>query len=314
MRIAGTVALGLAVACGTPQPTTPASDAAPAGSGSSVTMADAAPAGPPSCAGMSAQPLDATWMIDVAGTQRSADVHVPTSYATTTPTAVVLDFHGLYGNAADEEALTSVDVNADAAGFIAVHPQSATSPGSWNAGSCCGSASANNVDDMAYVAALLDALEAKLCVDPSRVFAMGMSNGGYMSHRLGCEMADRIAAIGPVAGAIALSSCTPSRPVPVFEIHGDADPLVPYSYGKQSAADWTAIDGCTTTTTSYQQGVATCVTHGGCTSGADVTFCTIAGGGHQWPGGETLPLLGKNTTDLDATGAIWTFFAAHPKP
>jgi polyhydroxybutyrate depolymerase len=285
---------------------------APAGSGAPPPpMIDATPTA--RCAGRTAQPLDATWPVLVAGVQRSANVHVPASYDPAIPTPVVLDFHGLGGDAVMEAALTSANAEADSQGFISVHPQSVTTPGSWNAGACCGGASANGIDDMAYVSALLDALDAQMCVDDSRVFAMGMSNGAYMAHRLGCELADRIAAIGPVAGGIAVT-CTPSRPVPVFEVHGNADPIVSYTFGQQSAADWAQLNGCTTTATTYQNGTATCVTRGGCTAGADVTFCTIDKGGHQWPGGITIPLLGNNTNDLHATDAIWTFFAVHAKP
>jgi polyhydroxybutyrate depolymerase len=315
MRIRGAVAaawvVGCAAGCNAPHVGILGVDAT---GGSAAPPTVDAPGAAASCAGRTAQPLDATWTITVAGAQRTADVHVPASYDPTTPTAVVLDFHGLGGTAAQEAALTGANAEADAQGFVSVHPQSATNPGSWNAGSCCGTASLDNIDDMSYVTALLDQLDAQLCVDDNRVFSMGMSNGAYMSHRLGCELADRIAAIGPVAGAIAVATCTPSRPVPVFEVHGNADPIVPYAYGQQSVADWVALDGCTTTATTYQNGAATCVTNGGCTVGADVTFCTIAGGGHQWPGGETIPLLGSNTTDLDATDALWTFFAAHPEP
>lgn len=276
-------------------------DAAPAADAPVVVTA--------ACNGKQAQPLDATWMI---GT-RPVQVHVPASYDPTRATPVVIDIHGLSMDASSEAALTSVNAKADAKGFISVHPQGATTPGSWNAGACCGTAPSLNIDDMGYLSAVLDKLAAQLCVDDHRIYAMGMSNGGYMSHRLGCELADRFAAIGPVAGGIAVT-CDPSRPVPVFEVHGTADPLVNYDFGKQSADWWKQHNGCTTTTQSYQKGVATCTTYGGCTDGADVVWCSIAGGGHQWPGGQTLPLLGNNTDDLDATDAIWSFFAAHPKP
>jgi polyhydroxybutyrate depolymerase len=227
---------------------------------------------------------------------------------------VVIDLHGLGGDGPAEEMLTSSNEKGDSAGFISVHPSGATTPGSWNAGGCCGTAPSQNIDDIGFMKALVDELDAKLCVDDARVYAMGMSNGAYMSHRLGCEMADRFAAIGPVSGGIAVAPCSPSRPVPVFAIHGNADPLVSFTFGQESADAWAQGNGCTTMSTTYQHGTVTCVTHGGCTAGADVTFCTVAAGGHQWPGGQTLPLLGNNTTDIDATDAIWTFFAAHPKP
>jgi polyhydroxybutyrate depolymerase len=279
-------------------------------------MADGSTIIPPpkDCAGRTAQPLDATWTVMVGTTARTTLVHVPASYDPAVPTPVVIDLHGLGGDGAMEAALTSANAKSDTAGFISVHPNGATVPGSWNAGGCCGTAPSQNIDDIGFMKQLVDDLDAKLCVDDARVFAMGMSNGGYMSHRIGCELADRFAAIGPVAGGIATATCAPSRPVPVFAIHGNADPLVEYSFGQSSANAWATGNGCTTTTTTYTNGVASCVTHGGCTAGADVVFCTIDQGGHQWPGGETLPLLGNNTTDIIATDAIWTFFVAHPKP
>jgi polyhydroxybutyrate depolymerase len=291
-----------------PEPGDTTTDAAPV-------VADGSANAPVGCGGRTAQPLDATWTVMVGTTARTTLVHVPASYDPSKPTPVVIDLHGLGGDAAMEAGLTSANAKSDAVGFISVHPDGATSPiNSWNAGGCCGTAPSQDIDDIGFMKQLVDDLEAKLCVDDARVYAMGMSNGGYMSHRIGCELADRFAAIGPVAGGIAVQPCSPSRPMPVFAIHGNADPLVQYSFGQSSADAWATGNGCTTTTTTYQQGVATCVTRGGCTAGADVVFCTIDQGGHQWPGGETLPLLGNNTTDLNATDAIWTFFAAHPKP
>ena len=308
-----TTVLALLVACSSPHGA--AVDGGGGGGGGATDGGGSGSAigGGRACTGKAAQPLDATWTVMVGSAARTALVHVPASYDPTTPTPVVLDFHGLTGTAAQEAMLTGADAEADTAGFISVHPQSATAIGSWNAGACCGDASTQNLDDMGYVSALLDELDAQLCVDDARVYSMGMSNGGYMSHRLGCELADRIAAIGPVAGGIAVT-CQPTRPVPVFEVHGDADPLVSYTFGQQSAAQWATMNGCTTMSTTFQNGVVTCVTQSGCTAGADVTFCTVSGGGHQWPGGQTLPFLGSNTDDLHATDAIWQFFAAHPKP
>ncbi|MBA3464054.1 MAG: hypothetical protein H0T46_29120 [Deltaproteobacteria bacterium] len=76
---------------------------------------------------------------------------------------------------------------------------------------------------------------------------------------------------------------------------------------------WKGKNCCTTTSQTYQQGDVTCVTHGGCTDGADVTLCTVQDGGHQWPGGDTLPFLGKKSDNIIATDALWTFVAAHPR-
>jgi polyhydroxybutyrate depolymerase len=307
MRVVVIVLVAACHAAGSPSGSVDV-DAPPMADGSAVMMP------PMDCSSRTAQPLDATWTVMVGTTARTTLVHVPASYDPMVPTPVVIDLHGLAGDGAMEAALTSANAKSDMAGFISVHPNGATVPGSWNAGGCCGTAPSQNIDDIGFMKQLVDDLDAKLCVDDARVFAMGMSNGGYMAHRIGCELADRFAAIGPVAGGIATATCAPSRPVPVFAIHGNADPLVEYSFGQSSANAWATGNGCTTTTTTYTNGVASCVTHGGCTAGADVVFCTIDQGGHQWPGGETLPLLGNNTTDINATDAIWTFFVAHPKP
>jgi polyhydroxybutyrate depolymerase len=106
----------------------------------------------------------------------------------------------------------------------------------------------NGVDDVAFTRGMLDRLEADLCVDPRRVFATGMSNGGFMSHRLACEMSDRIAAVAPVSGVNTLATCTPTRAVSVLDFHGTADPTVPYAGGtefhwpsvEQSTSGWIA--------------------------------------------------------------------------
>lgn len=95
-------------------------------------------------------------------------------------------------------------------------------------------------------------------------------------------------------------------------VNGTDDTLSTYQYVDEAVDYWKTKNGCTTTATTYSQGDATCVTHGGCTGGADVVLCTIQGGGHQWPGGDTLPFLGKKSDNLDATDALWTFFVAHP--
>jgi len=272
-----------------------------------------APTNATACAGMQAQPLDATWTVNVGGTNRTAEVHVPASYDPAHPTPVVLDFHGRLGDGAGEAALNNSIAKSDAEGFIVVHPESGTSPTSWNAGTCCDPASTNNVDDVGFTTALLDQMNAQLCVDPDRVYAMGMSNGAYFSHTLACELGNRIAAIAPVAGLLLQSPCSPARPMPSLMVNGTADPLSEYQYVPESVQFWTDFNHCTTMATTYQNGTATCVTHGGCDAGADVELCTIQDGGHQWPGGETIPLLGNNTTDIIATDAIWSFFVAHPR-
>lgn len=265
------------------------------------------------CDGKTSQPLDATWNITVGSATRVARVHVPASYDPSKRTPLVLDIHGRTQNASGEMSLTHSIPKSDAAGFIAIYPESATSPTSWNSGTCCEPATTNNLDDTGFFRKLLDEAEAKLCIDTSRVYMMGMSNGGYQSHRMGCELADRVAAIGPVAGLLLFQGCSPTKPMPVMMVNGTSDSLSQYQYVASGVNFWKNKNQCTTMTTTYQNGDATCVTHGGCTGGADVVLCTIQDGGHQWPGGEEIPFLGKKSNDLIATDALWDFFVAHPR-
>ncbi|MGE0547890.1 MAG: PHB depolymerase family esterase [Kofleriaceae bacterium] len=276
---------------------------------------DATDTGPVSatCEGRMTQPLNATWTIEANGGSRTARVHVPASYDPSVRTAVVLNFHGRTGSGSQQAAMTHMLAKSDAEGFIVVHPEAMTSPTSWNGGpGCCDPAYADDVNDVGFVRKLLDEVDAKLCVDPDRVFATGFSNGGYLAHRLGCELSDRIAAISSVAGLIGVTSCGATRPVPVLDVHGTEDPLVYHSLVGQTIQYWSTHNGCTGMQTSYQNGAAKCVTHSGCDRAANVVQCTITGGGHQWPGGEALPSLGVKSDDLIATDAIWTFFAEHP--
>lgn len=267
------------------------------------------------CTGKTTQARDATWTISVNGTNRQAKVHVPASYDPAKRTPVVINLHGRTSNGTQQAWLSRMIAKSDAAGFVVVHPESSTSPTSWNSGAgCCDPAYSAHVDDLGFMTSLLAELESRVCVDPDRVFADGLSNGGYLAHTLGCEMSDRIAAIGAVAGVLQLNTCHVTRPMPVFDVHGTADTLVSYSWVDSTIDFWSGANGCTTTATTYQQGDATCVTHGGCDAGAEVVLCTIDQGGHQWPGGETAPFLGYKSDDLIATDAMWEFFVAHPRP
>jgi len=127
---------------------------------------------------------DLDWTLKVGGMDRIAHVHVPKGYDPTKAVPVVLNFPRLTSNGQRAEPARAHDRQADAASFIAVHPEGTGSTPSWNAGACCGDAAANAVDDSAFVGKIIDELESKLCVDSHRIFATGMSNGGFLSHRL----------------------------------------------------------------------------------------------------------------------------------
>lgn len=284
------------------------------------------------CSGKTLSAGDTAFSLMSGGLTRSGLLHVPASYDASLGSMLVLNFHGYTSNSAEEVVLTRMNASSDARGYIVAYPDGVGA--SWNAGDCCGDAWNNSVDDVQFVRDLLARLESEYCIDPKRVFATGMSNGGFFSHRLGCDLSDKIAAIAPVAGVLGIprATCNPRRPVPVLEFHGTADPIVPYNGGTpispvnfggpvvfrsvvESIAAWRTKNDCLGTGKNiYSQGDATCVDYDTCSAGADVTLCTIDGGGHTWPGGVPIAILGKTSTDISATDTMIDFFAAHPMP
>lgn len=287
----------------------------PAASDDESPQSDAAPPQPDldaavvstSCSGLAAQPRDRDWTIQSDGRTRTFRVHVPPSYDTTSPTPLVVSFHGLTGTAAQQQGLSRMNELADEAGFVVVYPQGVSN--SWNAGTCCGTATSSNVDDVGFVDDLLDAVAAELCIDPARVYATGMSNGGHMSYRLACELADRFAAIAPVAGVDKNTTCAPARRIPIMHFHGTLDLIVPYSGSLSSTAAWAQRNGCRSTRTQvFANGDSACEAYDGCPAGAEVVLCTVDGGGHTWPGGQPVIGLGETTNDLSATRAMWEFW------
>ncbi len=310
MRIV--VMVMVVAACSAPGQDTGSDASGDEDSGSGSAMIDAGVA-TATCEGRTAQPRDSSWTLVVGNLSRTSRVHVPASYDPTKATPLVINVHGLTSYADQQAQVSHAIAKSDAAGFIVIHPEGTGTPRSWNAGACCAPASTDNVDDLGFTSKLLDEAAARLCIDPARVYLMGLSNGGHMAYAAGCALADRFAAVASVAGILHESPCSPSRPVPMFQVHGNADPIVGYAGGASSVGTWKTKNGCTSSSTTYQNGAASCVTHTGCTDGADVVFCTIAGGGHQWPGGDALPLLGTKSDDLIATDAIWDFFVAHSR-
>ncbi|MBI1815192.1 MAG: hypothetical protein HYR72_09455 [Deltaproteobacteria bacterium] len=272
------------------------------------------------------------------GLARTFRVYLPPSYPTTndTPVPIVFLLHGGFGSGAQvENSSRLLEVAADQ-GFVVVSPDGVNSPQNirtWNAGGCCGFAASSGVDDVGFVAAILDQLEATLCVDRRRVYAAGMSNGAMLSDRLACDLADRIRAAAAVSGSHTADPCTPARPVPILHIHGTGDQNVPYDGGlgcgpagvpfasmPDTIDGWMARDGCSgRSTTALTQGDGTCVKQGTCAGASDVELCTIPNGGHQWPGGLPPAIsgvgncpFGYQSQSFSASVVLWDFFSQHP--
>ena len=261
------------------------------------------------------------------GDTRSYELYVPPGYDGTTPLPVVLNFHGLTSSGPLQQEGTKMDELAAREDFIVAYPNGLDN--SWNAGVCCGRSAETNVDDVGFTRAVIDDLGARGCIDTARVYATGMSNGGFLSHRLACEAADVIAAAAPVAAVLGIdeSACNPSRPIPILQLNGTADPLVSYEGGgladSPSAQDsidgWIARDGCSgEPQITYENGAATCETASDCDGEVSVTLCSIEGAGHCWPG-QPCPerlgsLVGEPTFDIDANEVMWELFSTAKLP
>jgi polyhydroxybutyrate depolymerase len=252
---------------------------------------------------------------------RTYILHIPTGYDGTTVTPVVLAFHGFGLNANQMADYTRLSALSDQRRFILVTPDGSGTPQHWN-----WRKASSDPDDVRFVSDLLAKLGTDLCLDPDRMFAVGFSDGAAMSRVLACDLADRFAAIGVVASPIV--PCVAA--VPMIAFHGTADPLVPFEGGVVSAAvggggtfppvrrsvsEWARALGCDgLPTISRPAATVELSTFIRCRLGdGDVLLYTLLGGGHTWPGSAPLPAAqyGDTNADVDATAAIWEFFAAH---
>jgi len=261
---------------------------------------------PAACVGKLGASGSSQVQIESGGALRTFLLRVPPQYKSSEPTPLVFNFHGYTMTAELQETYTGMTETALAAGFILAYPQGIGN--SWNAGqTCCGEALLKNVDDVGFARDMVASISEQYCIDPSRVFSTGFSNGGYLSNRLACEASDVFAAVAPASGVIDISICTPPRPVPVMQSQGTVDPLVPYQRSKNTNDYWVEYNKCTgTPSTVYQRGNATCTVYDNCAQGASVEWCEVERMGHAWPIGQT------RYGSLDDSDAFWEFFTRHP--
>ena len=272
--------------------------------------------------------------VNVSGTPRFYLLHVPPAYDPKKPTPVVLAFHGAAMNGGLMVGFCGLSKKADEAGFVVAYPYGTGVGGvflTFNA--WADPRPQGPVDDVAYTSKLLDDLASVVNVDPKRVFATGMSNGGMMCHRLAAELSERIAAIAPVAGTLAIPRCNPKRPVPVMHFHGTADKIVPFNGPDQQTArfirmrsvedtvnTWVKLDGCPPEPkitdlpdTAHDGTTVKKRVYGPGTDGSEVVLFVIEGAGHTWPGMQPpVGFLGKSTMNISANDLIWEFFSRHP--
>jgi len=266
-----------------------------------------------------------------SGATRRYLLYVPKTYDRSRPTSLVISIHPAATWPAFEMNISGWNDLAEQFGFIVVYPAGTGAFfGGLSRGQHIWPAGPSTLGrDVRFISDLIDKLEADYRIDPDRIYANGMSNGGGMAFLLSCRLSERIAASGVVAGAEPQSwLCGNSKPVPMVAFHGTADKFAPYLGGKSPIAperfanipDWTAR----VAQRNHCQGDPTDIpisprvrrlAYTNCTGNAEVMLYTIEGGGHTWPGGRPLPewIAGRTTEEINATKVMWDFFVRHPR-
>lgn len=276
--------------------------------------------------------------LTVDGRARRYLIHLPPGLAAGAPAPVVLVFHGFGGSADQVARELGFSALADREGFVAVYPDGIENR--WRDGYAVRQGA--GVDDYAFVRAVLADVGRQVAVDPRRTYAAGHSNGAFFTQALACRMPGTFAAIGAVAGQLAVSlrdACRDGTPVSMLEVHGTADQVVPFAGGplrpgvellsaEASAAFRAERAGCAPTPRATREGDVdardgTSARHlvwDGCADGRGVELWIVDGGSHRWPGStgfrgrRRTARTGTPSRAIDATTRIWDFFRAHPAP
>ena len=270
--------------------------------------------------------------LTIDGNARSFIVYLPTGYNNAGKMAMIYAIHGGTGTAEGMIAIANFKTIADRDKVVLIYPSGIQN--NWNDGRPT-TPNQLGINDVSFFNQMCDYMISNYSVDGTKIYATGISNGGFMSSRLGCELSNRIAAIAVNAATIEATTispnCNPVRPVPAIFIHGTTDPLVPFTGGVMTAGaggtilshfqaidKWVAINGCNTTPiitdlpniandgTTIKQRV-----YSGGINGSEVVSYVVLNGGHTWPQGlQYLPenIIGKTSQDMNACEVIWTFF------
>jgi len=262
-----------------------------------------------------------------SGLKREYLLYVPRTYDRTRPTPLVISMHGAGMWPAAQKDTSQWNRVAESEGVIVVYPsgRGGGGPRIWRAAT----AGAGLMRDVRFISELIDTLEAAYNIDPARIYANGLSNGGGMAFVLSCTLSDRIAAVGMVGAAQLLpwSWCTDRRPVPMIAFHGTADTAAPYKGGPSWVtrvpfpnvltwtANWAGRNQCGThPVESVVAADVTRLEYTNCAEDAAVVLYTVKDGGHTWPGGGPLPewFVGTTSHSVDASSEMWAFFREHP--
>ncbi len=269
------------------------------------------------------------------GIKRYFLIHIPENFKNGQQVALVFVLHGGGGTPRAIADLTGFSKLADAEGFIVVYPAAVNRH--WNDGRGVGRFKSHreSVDDVGFIAQLIDTLSRRLAVDPSRIYATGISNGGMMCQRLGLELSDRLAAVASVAASLPETRAVdfnPQAPISVLMINGTEDRVVPYDGGgvglfskrggvigvEKAIELWVNYNKClktpVMTVIRSEQDTVYRVFYSGGRDNTVVVLYKISGAGHIWPGGKRRPArFGKHITIINATRIIWEFFITYPR-
>lgn len=274
--------------------------------------------------------LNKSFMHD--GILREYRLALPSNFEARQPLPFIVNMHGLGSNSLEQLLYSAMTELADSLGFILAYPQgleATIGPQTsthWNAGFGTG------VDDLGFVGKLIDQTYLDYGIDLSRVYATGMSNGGFMSYHLACQLSDRIAAIASVTGAMTfgdIGNCAVDRPVPVMQIHGTADGTVPFGGTpffnppiSEGVQFWVTRNGCSAVADTTviadvdltDESTANLYVYGDCDDNTAVHFYVVDNGGHSWPGAFPIPGLSPTNQDFSATEVMLEFFGQHVHP
>lgn len=282
-----------------------------------------------------AQILSKTIMVDTI--EREYLLYVPAAYDDNKPWPLVFNLHGAGSNAQAQMTFSGMNAVADTAHFLIAYPTGISNrqgqPG-WNEPKLSALQ-----DDVQFVSDMIDQISSEYMVDPARVYATGMSNGGGMSFTLACSLSDRLAAIASVsAPGTLIEECQPGRSIPIMYIHGTADVIVPFQGGPSPVVPitfppardrvqfWLDNNGCTgePVITEFEDintadsSTVTLEKYSDCDNSTEVFFYVIDNGGHTWPGGPAAqippgfePFFGNINQDINASVEIWNFFNRH---
>ena len=244
-------------------------------------------------------------------------LYKPSNLDTNSSVAVLFALHGYGSSAMTHFNYTNYEPIANENNFIVVYPQGTTNNGlntHWNNG---GWTSKSTAKDIEFIGTVINYIKNKITIDETRIYSSGMSNGGYMSYHLACNLDNTFAAVVSVTGSMTndtFDNCAPSHPTAAMQIHGVQDLTVPYlGYSWSKSIDdvidyWVSYNSCNTEPErvikySNQTDLINFDTYGSCINNINVKLILHSGMGHNWPFIQNY--------NLDASREIWDFVSKY---